>query len=83
MEERWILQDMSRERKRQNMRRNRIDYADASSNQLLKTLLLNQKREEKWRKEDTERLRYRIEYRKKHPVSTKSDRRWIALSKGA
>jgi hypothetical protein len=82
MEERWILQDMARERKRQSMRKNRIDYSDASSKQLLNTLLLNQKREEKWRKEDTERLRYRIEFRKKHPVSTKLDRRWIALSKG-
>lgn len=82
MEERWILQDMARAVKRKKMRNEFTGPTDVSTEVFVKVLLKNKMREEKWRKEDTERVRRRIEYRKKHPRIDKEDRRWVALTKG-
>jgi len=82
MEERWKLQDMTREVKRKKMRGEFKGPTDVSSEMYVKIILKHQKLEEKWRKEDTERIKKRIEYRKKHPRKDVEDRRWIALTKG-
>ena len=79
MEEMWILQDMAREYKRQKLRRN-FESADVSTEAFVKYILKQTEREEKWKVQDTERIKRRIEFRKKHPISEKVDRRWLALT---
>jgi hypothetical protein len=78
MEEMWILQDMAREAKRQKLRR-KFD-PDVSTEAFIKHILKQNEREEKWKVQDTERIKRRIEFRKKHPISEKVDRRWLALT---
>jgi len=84
MEERWVIQDLEREMKRQKIRRaNRIDpFSDMTTQRLLKFILRNQAREEMWARQDTDRVRNRVSYRKSHSVNLKEDRRWIAITKG-
>ena len=82
MEERWLLNDLARELKRKRMRREFNVDENVPSEQILKAILKNRQREERWKAEDTERLRKRIEYRKIHKISNKEDRRWVALTKG-
>jgi hypothetical protein len=82
MEERWKIQDMTREVKRRKMRGEFTGPTDVSTELFVKMVIKHQSREEKWKKEDTERLKKRIEYRKNHPRKEKEDRRWIALTKG-
>ena len=82
MEERWKIQDMTREVKRKKMRGEFTGPTDVSTELFVKMVIKHQSREEKWKKDDTERLKKRIEYRKKHPRKEKEDRRWIALTKG-
>ena len=83
MEERWVIQDLHREMMRQKTRRkNHIDpFSDMTTERLLKMIIRNQSREELWAKEDTARLRSRIQYRKSHSETLKEDRRWIALTR--
>jgi hypothetical protein len=83
MEERWLLNDLTRERKRQKIRNDHlVNATELSSGALLKIIFKNDEREERWRIEDTIRLRKRIEYRKIHKISDKEDRRWKALTRG-
>lgn len=82
MEERWLLNDLARELKRKRMRRELNVDQNVPSEQILRAILKNRQREERWKAEDTERLRKRIEYRKIHKKSDKEDKRWIALTKG-
>ena len=83
MEERWKIQDMKREVKRKKMRGEFTGPTDVSTELFVKMVIKHQTREEKWKKEDLERIRKRIEYRKKHPRKETDDRRWIALTKGS
>ena len=82
MEERWKLQDMIRETKRKKMRGEFTGPTDISTEVYVKRVLRYQEREEKWKEQDRDRIKKRIEYRKKHPFVEKDDRRWIALTKG-
>jgi len=82
MEERWKIQDMTREVKRKKMRGEFTGATDVSTELFVKMVIKHQAREEKWKKEDLERIRKRIEYRKKHPRKEVDDRRWIALTRG-
>ena len=82
MEERWKIQDMTREVKRKKMRGEFTGPTDVSTELFVKMVIKHQAREEKWKKEDLERIRKRIEYRKKHPRKEVDDRRWIALTQG-
>ena len=82
MEERWKIQDMMREVKRKKMRGEFTGPTDVSTELFVKMVIKHQNREETWRKQDLERIRKRIEYRKKHPDKETVDRRWIALTKG-
>jgi hypothetical protein len=83
MEERWKLQDMVRETKRKKMRGEFTGPTDISTEVFVKRVLRYQEREEKWKEQDRDRIKKRIEYRKKHPFVEKDDRRWIALTKGS
>ena len=82
MEERWKIQDMTREVKRKKMRGEFTGPTDVSTELFVKMVIKHQTREEKWKKEDLERIRKRIEYRKKHPRKEADDRLWIALTQG-
>jgi hypothetical protein len=82
MEERWKLQDMVRETKRKKMRGEFTSPTNISTEVYVKRVLRYQEREEKWKEQDRDRIKKRIEYRKKHPFVEKDDRRWIALTKG-
>ena len=82
MEERWKFQDMVRETKRKKMRGEFTGPTDVSTELFVKLVLKHQEREENWKRQDTERIKKRIEYRKKHPRIEREDRRWIAITKG-
>ena len=82
MEERWKFHDMMRDVKRKKMRGEFTPPTNISTELFVKILLKYQEREEKWRKEDTVRIKNRIEYRKKHPRKDTEDRRWLALTRG-
>ncbi len=73
---------MAREVKRKKMRGEFTGPTDVSTELFVKMVIKHQAREEKWKKEDSERIRKRIEYRKKHPRKEVDDRRWIALTRG-
>ncbi len=82
MEERWKLQDMMREIKRKKIRGEFTGPSDISTELFVKRVLRYQEREATWKQQDTDRIRRRIEYRKKHPICDKVDRRWVAITKG-
>ena len=82
MEERWKYQDMMREIKRKKMRGEFTAPTNISTELYVKILLKYQEREKNWKRQDTERITRRIEYRKKHPVCDKPDRRWVAITRG-